>query len=138
MLPKLHDDWFRAVTGASAPEERRATCARCAMAQHPGDPPASTNKFSNDLKCCTYTPRLANFLVGRILADPADDELSIAGRSALLGSIPAPYGLITAAFGGKDKKTLYAVVSLIDPTRLQHAYVYSIPMLSQGYKGRAK
>jgi sugar lactone lactonase YvrE len=56
----------------------------------------------------------------------------------LVGTIPAPYSLITAAFAGKDKKTIYAVVSLIDPTRLQHAYVYSIPMLAEGYKGRAK
>jgi len=56
----------------------------------------------------------------------------------LLGSIPAPYGLISAAFAGKDKKTMYAVVSLSDPMRLQHAFVYSIPMIAQGYKGRAK
>ena len=62
----------------------------------------------------------------------------VAPDGKLLGSIPAPYGLITAAFAGKDKKTMYAVVSLIDPTRLQHAYVYSIPMSAQGYKGRAK
>jgi len=62
----------------------------------------------------------------------------VAPDGKLLGSIPAPYGLITAAFAGKDKKTIYAVVSLIDPMRLQHAYVYSIPMLAQGYKGRAK
>jgi hypothetical protein len=33
---------------------------------------------------------------------------------------------------------MYAVVSLIDPMRLQHAYVYSIPMLAQGYRNRAK
>ena len=62
----------------------------------------------------------------------------IAPDGKLLGSIPAPYSLITAAFAGKDKKTIYAVVSLIDPMRLQHAYVYSIPMVAQGYKGRAK
>jgi sugar lactone lactonase YvrE len=62
----------------------------------------------------------------------------VAPDGKLLGSIPAPYGLITAAFGGPDKKTMYAVVSLIDPTRLQHAYVYSLPMLAQGYNGRAK
>jgi gluconolactonase len=62
----------------------------------------------------------------------------VASDGKLLGSIPAPYGLITAAFAGPDKKTMYAVVSLIDPMRLQHAYVYSIPMLAQGYKGRAK
>jgi Fe-S-cluster containining protein len=84
MLPSLHDGWFRAVTGAPAPEERRATCARCAMAQHPGDPPPLTHTFSNDLKCCTYTPRLANFIVGRILADTADDELTTAGRSSVI------------------------------------------------------
>jgi gluconolactonase len=62
----------------------------------------------------------------------------VAPDGKLLGTIPAPYGLISAAFGGRDKKTMYAVVSLIDPTRLQHAYVYSIPMLAQGYQDRAK
>jgi sugar lactone lactonase YvrE len=56
----------------------------------------------------------------------------------LLGSIPAPYSLITAAFAGPDKKTLYAVSSLSDSTRLQHALVFSIPMVAQGYKDRAK
>jgi len=71
-----------------------------------------------------------------VTAGPAVHVASPDGK--VLGSIPAPYGLITAAFAGKDKKTMYAVVSLIDPMRLQHAYVYSIPMLAQGYKGRAK
>jgi len=71
-----------------------------------------------------------------VTAGPALHVVSPEGK--LLGSIPAPYGLITAAFAGKDKKTMYAVVSLIDPQRLQHAYVYSIPMLAQGYPGRAK
>jgi gluconolactonase len=71
-----------------------------------------------------------------VTAGPALHVVAPDGK--LLGSIPAPYGLITAAFGGPDKKTVYAVVSLIDPNRLQHAYVYSIPMLAQGYRGRAK
>lgn len=71
-----------------------------------------------------------------VTAGPALHVVSPEGK--LLGSIPAPYGLITAAFGGPDKKTVYAVVSLTDQNRLQHAYVYSIPMLAQGYKGRAK
>jgi gluconolactonase len=62
----------------------------------------------------------------------------IAPDGKLLGSIPAPYNLITAAFAGPDKKTMYAVVSLTDPQRLQHAYVYAIPMTAQGYIGRAK
>jgi sugar lactone lactonase YvrE len=71
-----------------------------------------------------------------VTAGPAVHVVAPDGK--LLGSIPAPYGLITAAFAGNNKRTLYAVVSLIDPTRLQHAYVYSIPMLAQGYEGRAK
>jgi gluconolactonase len=69
----------------------------------------------------------------------AGPNLHVVGRDGkLLGSIPAPYGLISAAFAGRDKKTMYAVVSLSDSTRLQHAFVYSIPMLAQGYKDRAK
>jgi gluconolactonase len=71
-----------------------------------------------------------------VTAGPALHVVAPDGK--LLGSIPAPYGLISAAFGGPDKKTMYAVVSLIDPARLQHAYVYSIPMQAQGYKDRAK
>jgi len=71
-----------------------------------------------------------------VTAGPALHVVSPEGK--LLGSIPAPYGLITAAFGGPDKKTVYAVVSLRDPTGLQHALVYSIPMVAQGYMGRAK
>jgi sugar lactone lactonase YvrE len=71
-----------------------------------------------------------------ITAGPAVHVAAADGK--LLGTIPAPYGLITTAFAGKDKKTLYAVSSLTDPTRLQHAYVYSIPMIAEGYKGRAK
>ena len=56
----------------------------------------------------------------------------------LLGSIPAPVSLITAAFAGPDKKTLYAVTSLRAPDGTQSAEVYSIPMVAQGYRGRAK
>jgi len=71
-----------------------------------------------------------------VTAGPALHVVAPDGK--LLGSIPAPYGLITAAFAGQNKKTVYAVVSLIDPDRLQHAYVYSIPMTASGYPGRAK
>jgi sugar lactone lactonase YvrE len=74
----------------------------------------------------------------RLYVTAGPNVFVIAPDGKLLGNIPAPYSLISAAFGGKDKKTLFAVVSLSDPTRLQHAYVYSIPMVAQGYKGRAK
>jgi gluconolactonase len=56
----------------------------------------------------------------------------------LLGSIPSPVSLITAAFAGPDKKTMYAVTSLRAADGTQSAEVYSIPMIAQGYAGRAK
>jgi gluconolactonase len=75
---------------------------------------------------------------GRLYVTAGPNLVVVDTGGKVLGSIPAPYGLISAAFAGKDKKTVYAVVSLSDSTRLQHAFVYSIPMLAQGYKGRAK
>jgi len=71
-----------------------------------------------------------------ITAGPALHVASPDGK--LLGSIPAPVSLITAAFAGKDKKTVYAVTSLRSPDGMQRAEVYSIPMIAQGFAGRAK
>jgi sugar lactone lactonase YvrE len=51
----------------------------------------------------------------------------------LLGEIPAPLNLITAAFSGKDKKTLYGVAN-----NQQFVEIFAIQMIAQGYKGRAK
>ena len=50
-----------------------------------------------------------------------------------LGLIPAPRNLITSAFAGPDKKTLYAVAN--DRRTVD---VYAIPMVAEGFKGRAK
>ncbi len=50
-----------------------------------------------------------------------------------LGQIPSPRNLITVAFSGPDKKTLYAVAN--DRVNVD---VYTIPTVAQGYKGRAK
>ena len=50
-----------------------------------------------------------------------------------LGLIGAPRNLITAAFSGPDKKTLYAVAN--DQRTVE---VYAIQTLAQGYAGRAK
>ena len=50
-----------------------------------------------------------------------------------LGHIPAPRSLITAAFAGPDKKTLYGIAN--DRVRVD---IYAIPMIAQGVKGRAK
>ena len=50
-----------------------------------------------------------------------------------LGEIPAPLGLITAAFSGPDKKTLYGVAN-----NQRFDEIFTIQMISQGYKDRAK
>jgi gluconolactonase len=57
----------------------------------------------------------------------------IAPDGKFLGTIAGPRNFITAAFSGPDKKTLYAVFN--DQRNVE---VYTIPMLAEGYKGRAK
>lgn len=51
----------------------------------------------------------------------------------LLGEIPSPLPLITVVFSGPDKKTLYGVANT-----QQYVEIFTIPMIAQGYKGRAK
>jgi gluconolactonase len=59
-----------------------------------------------------------------------------------LGIIPTPRGVITTAFGGKDKKTLFVLArgakTAAGEEVANAAQVYAIPMIAQGYKGRAK
>lgn len=51
----------------------------------------------------------------------------------VLGMITAPLSFITVAFSGPDKKTLYAVAN-----NQRFTEIFSIPMIAQGYKDRAK
>jgi gluconolactonase len=74
---------------------------------------------------------------GRLYVTGGPGVHVIAADGKYLGVIPTPPGVISAAFSGRDKKTLYAVISLrVGETR--DANIISIPMLAQGYKGRAK
>jgi gluconolactonase len=50
-----------------------------------------------------------------------------------LGRVPSPRNLITVAFSGPDKKTLYGIAN--DQKTVD---IYTIPMIAQGYRGRAK
>jgi gluconolactonase len=66
--------------------------------------------------------------------------ISPEGKS--LGLIPTPRGVITTAFGGKDKKTLFILArgaKLANGDEVANAaQVWSIQMIAQGYKGRPK
>ena len=51
----------------------------------------------------------------------------------VLGEIPSPLPLITVAFGGPEKKTLYGVAN-----NQWFDEIFTIQMIAEGYKGRAK
>ena len=59
-----------------------------------------------------------------------------------LGIIPTPRGVISLAFGGRDKKTLFVLARGAKDAQgndvANAAQVYAIQMIAQGYKGRAK
>jgi len=77
--------------------EPRATCSDCVMCPTAdGTLPAAAYAFRPDIKCCSYTPELANFLVGGILAD--EDAATAAGRASVrerivAGAAVTPLGL---------------------------------------------
>ncbi|MEY4761225.1 MAG: hypothetical protein RLZZ200_1081 [Pseudomonadota bacterium] len=65
------------------------------------------------------------------------DVFSPAGE--FLGSIPGPRGIHGVAFGGKDKKTLFGIVFYGGwGTPSARNQIVALPMLAQGYPGRAK
>lgn len=68
---------------------------------------------------------------GRIYTTGGGVVSVIGPDGALLGTIPAPRNLISVAFGGRDKKTLFGVA-------IRDVQVMSIPMIAQGFKGRPK
>jgi gluconolactonase len=63
------------------------------------------------------------------------DVFSEKGES--LGFIPTPYPVISLAFGGPGKKTLYAVAET-GKSPAQAAAILTLPMISAGFPGRAK
>jgi gluconolactonase len=59
------------------------------------------------------------------------------GEGKYLGTIAAPRNLISVTFAGPDKKTLFAVAYVFEPGQHGFDEIYTIPMLAQGYMGRA-
>jgi gluconolactonase len=75
-----------------------------------------------------------------VTTNPGVQVISPEGR--YLGLIPTPRGVISVAFGGPDKKTLFVLARGARTAGGEEvanaAQVYAIPMIAQGYKGRAK
>jgi gluconolactonase len=79
---------------------------------------------------------------GRIYVTTNPGVQVISGDGRYLGLIPTPRGVISLAFGGKDKKTLYILARGARDAKGEEvanaAQVYGIQMIAQGYRGRAK
>lgn len=79
---------------------------------------------------------------GRIYVTTNPGVQVISPDGKYLGFIPTPRPVISAAFGGTDKKTLFVLARGARDAGgnevANAAQVYAIPMIAQGYKGRAK
>lgn len=94
-LPEPYGDWLHALCGGPLPTERRATCADCVMC---GPDVVGDNHFDPRSKCCTYVPRIPNFMLGRVLADGSipDGRETVLARLAM-GEGISPLGLEVSA-----------------------------------------
>src|SRR5512134_3109981 len=91
-LPALYAGWFDDLLGSEIPSETRATCHDCAMCESDGDHQNRGSKlFNPQSKCCTYLPRLPNFLVGMILKD--QDPAMTSGRASVETRLQAGLGV---------------------------------------------
>lgn len=76
---------------------------------------------------------------GRIFVANGSGVDVIAPDGKVVGRIPGPTGLHGVAFGGTDKKTLFGIVFYGGwGTPSARNQVVALPMLTQGYTGRAK
>jgi gluconolactonase len=79
---------------------------------------------------------------GRIYVTTNPGVQVIAADGGYLGIIPTPRPVISAAFGGPDKRTLFVLArGARDASGAEvanAAQVYAIRMIAQGYKGRPK
>ena len=79
---------------------------------------------------------------GRIYVTTNPGVQVISPEGAYLGIIPTPRPVISAAFGGSEKKTLFVLArGATDANGTQvanAAQVYAIDLIAQGYRGRAK
>ena len=79
---------------------------------------------------------------GRIYVTTNPCVQVVGPEGTYLGLIPTPRPVISVAFGGRDKKTLFVLArGARDASGAEipnAAQVYAIPMVAQGFKGRAK
>ncbi len=95
-LPALYQNLFPAFFRGPIPAETKATCSSCAMCEAANpvriESVDGVNRFFRpDTKCCTYHPRLPNYLVGAILSD--EDPAMAEGRRRIEEKIARGVGV---------------------------------------------
>lgn len=107
-LPPLLDTWTQALLGASPPEEKSATCDDCAMCPQKADASTGSLRYDPRTKCCTYTPHLHNYLVGRILRE--QDPAMAFGKRVVAERVAAGVAVTPLGLGpAPERKLLYNV-----------------------------
>lgn len=91
-LPELYQRLFPDFFQQPIPRETLATCNDCAMCVRPDQPQIPGQEyFQPDIKCCSFHPKLPNYLVGGLLTDtnPAMDH----GRAVVREKIQKRIGI---------------------------------------------
>ncbi len=110
-LPEIYRPLLPAFFDAPGVVETKATCDRCVMIPPAGA--ASTggvDYFNPVTKCCTYQPKLPNYLVGGILADDTPEMAE--GRRRVAGKVAAKIGVTPRWLAPAKKYTV-----LLEQTR---------------------
>ena len=97
-LPPLYAVWVGDLLGGPIPREAEATCGECAMCPSgEGSHGRSELFFDPWSKCCTYTPELVNYLVGRVLQ--GDETAGARGRATLEARLETGVGVTPLGLG---------------------------------------
>jgi hypothetical protein len=75
LFPEIYHARLPSFFDNARPREEKATCDSCTMCppKDAGAPSDDVTYFRPDTKCCTYHPRIPNYLVGGLLADPSPE-----------------------------------------------------------------
>jgi hypothetical protein len=103
-LPPLYASWLDQLLGDSIPRESEATCDDCPMCPKGGRQKAAEQFFDPYSKCCTYTPNLPNYLVGRIITDT--DPAFARGRASVEERMRSGVGVTPLGLAPPASRTL--------------------------------
>lgn len=123
-LPPLYARWFNELLGGELPAEPRATCHDCAMCDSTGaTQPTNRQLYHPQVKCCTYWPRLPNFLAGMILLD--EDPALTQGRDTVTARLRA--GLAVTPLGLERPPKMDVLYTQIEPRAFGRALSLRCP-----------